>query len=57
MPIPVRRWYLDRLSSDLRQKNEIYSKAKDKKKNNKNNSVSDININKVNKFFKKFDDL
>ena len=57
MPIPVRRWYLDRLVSDLRKKNEIYSNTKNKKKNNKSKSVSDININKVNKFFKKFEDL
>ena len=54
LPIPIRKWYINRIIK-LSNSNKIQVSKKSHKKSRSEKPAKDIDINKVNKFFSKFD--
>ena len=56
MPIQIRKWFVDRSIEQINNQKSISSnQSQTKKKNDSANPAKDIDIGKVNKFFKKFE--
>ena len=56
MPIQVRKWFVNRSIEQINnQKLSPKKQSQTKQKNNSANPAKDIDIGKVNKFFKKFE--
>ncbi len=53
LPIYVRKWYIDRITKLVERQKIQYQKHSDNK-TKKEKPVKDIDIDKVNKFFSKF---
>ena len=55
LPLPIRKWYINKLIKTANAQNKaIESRSKTKKTSNSNSSEN-IDISKVNKFFAKFE--
>ena len=55
LPIPIRKWYIGRVIKMIDSQKQQYKLKKAVTKNNSEKPAKEIDINKVDKFFAKFD--
>ena len=55
LPVRVRKWYINKVLKRIENDNKTYKKSQTSEKTKEAKPASEIDIGKVNKFFKKFE--